>query len=85
MVQNGNNSDIDINNLSEDQRYADAFFRRRVPSLAGDVLANGEQNGDYFRFQYVDGNAPLTITEVEADIVDDTSSDTSSSSEAGVG
>ena len=49
----------------------DEFFRRRTPSLNGDSLANGEQDGKYFRYQYVSNTAPFTITEAEADRVDD--------------
>ena len=39
--------------LTDEQKEADSFFKRRIPSLADDALANGEQDGKYFRFQYV--------------------------------
>lgn len=57
--------------MSDEQRAADDFFRRRAPALADDSLAYGEQDGKYFRYQYVSQTAPLTITEAEADRVDD--------------
>ena len=34
-------------------------------------MAHGEQDGKYFRYQYVGEEAPFTITEVEADRVED--------------
>ena len=64
-------SDIDVQNLTEEQRAADAFFKRRTPSLNDDTLANGEQDGKYFRYQYMSQTPPITITQVGADRVDD--------------
>ena len=66
---------INVQQLTDEQQEADNFFKRRIPSLENDALANGEQDGKYFRFQYVSQESPFTITEVEADRVEEDSSD----------
>lgn len=34
-------------------------------------MANGQQDGKYFQYQYIASSAPLTLTEVSADRVDE--------------
>ena len=65
------NVDINPQQLTQEQQQADAFFRGKVPSLNGDVLSNGEQDGKYFKYQYVSNTAPFTITEAGADRISD--------------
>lgn len=63
---------VDIQNLNDAQKAADAFFRSKIPNLSSAALAAGEQNGKYFKYQYLSQNAPITMTQVAADRVDET-------------
>lgn len=53
------------------QKLADGFFRSKIPNLAGAQLVSGDQNGNYFDFQYVSQNTPITVTQVIANRVDE--------------
>lgn len=48
--------------MSAVQAAADKFFRRRVPDLKDNYLASGEQDEDYFKYQYMSQDAPFTLT-----------------------
>ena len=37
-------------------------MRSMVPSIDKATLSKGDQNGDVFKYQYLNNNAPLTIT-----------------------
>lgn len=67
------NSAVDVQNLNDVQRAADSFFRSQVPNLNGAALVSGETNGDRFTYQYLNQNAPVTITQVAGDRVDEDS------------
>lgn len=64
------NIDFDIQNLSNNQKAADSFFRSTIPNLSGAVLSGGKQDGKYYNFQYISQTVPLTITQVIANKVD---------------
>lgn len=64
-------SAINLTGLSDAQKAADAFFRSKIPNLAGATLSNGEQDGKSFRFQYLNQNTPITLTQTSADLVDE--------------
>jgi hypothetical protein len=61
---------FDLLNLSTDQKAADSFFRSVIPNLAGTVLSGGQQNGNFFNYQYIKQTTPLTITQVSANRYD---------------
>lgn len=63
--------ELDVQNLDQVQRLADQFFRSHVPNLKDSKLVNGIQDGKYFKYQYIGENAPIRVTEVAADRVDE--------------
>lgn len=56
--------------MSAEQKAADSFFRSTIPNLSGAVLSGGKQDGKYYNYQYISQTAPLTITQVAANRVD---------------
>lgn len=64
--------DFDLQNLSADQKAADSFFRSVIPNLSGAAIAGGQQNGNYYNYQYIKQTTPLTLTQVSANKVDNT-------------
>lgn len=62
-----------IAELSEEDQIknaADKFFREKIPNIKNAELANSDYSGDELKFQYMNQNAPLTITEVVGQVVD---------------
>lgn len=61
--------DINTNSLSAVQKSADTFFRAAIPNIAKAdqvQLFEGIQDGKDFKFNYVNKNAPVTITSAYA-------------------
>jgi len=57
--------DINANSLTAVQKSADTFFRAAIPNIAKAdqvQLFEGIQDGKDFKFNYVNKNAPVTIT-----------------------
>jgi hypothetical protein len=62
--------DFDLQNLTTDQKAADSYFRSVIPNLSGAVLAGGQQNGNYYNYQYMRQTTPLTLTQISANRID---------------
>lgn len=61
--------DINANSLTAVQKSADTFFRAAIPNIAKAdqvQLFEGIQDGKDFKFNYVNKNAPVTITSAYA-------------------
>lgn len=61
--------DINTNSLTAVQKSADTFFRAAIPNIAKAdqvQLFEGIQDGKDFKFNYVNKNAPVTITSAYA-------------------
>lgn len=58
--------------MTDAQKAADTFFRSKIPNLSGATLSGGEQDGKTFRFQYINQNIPVTLSQMSADRVDET-------------
>ena len=53
---------IDLNNLSNVQKQAKDFMRDKVPAVRDATLGQGEQDNDFFKYQFVSDSAPMTVT-----------------------
>lgn len=53
---------IDVQNLSNVQEQAGKFMKDKVPSIRDAVFGQGEQDNDFFKYQFVSEEAPMTVT-----------------------
>jgi hypothetical protein len=65
------NSAINPSSLTDIQTAASNFFKANIPNLKAASLVNGEQDGKTFRFQYLNNDAPITVTQTTAELVDE--------------
>lgn len=64
-------SDIKVSDLSNVQQQAASFMRDRVPNIKDSKLASGVQEDKLFKYMFVNENAPITTTQVNAERVSD--------------
>ena len=62
---------IDIEDLSDVESKVDEYFRDNIEWIDSASLGDGMVNGDEYTYQYVSGEAPLTMTQARLNILED--------------